>query len=247
MKKRINLRICNNDERRFVTYASSPFFRRTMKIADDLIAVLLNKEEIVLDRPSYIGQTVLDLSKLRMYKLQYQDLERYRQDLNCKIKIIAGDTDSFFLQCKNVDLNQLLGKMKDDGLLDTSNYPSNHSLFSRQVENKLGLFKDEAKGQLFEEWIFLRPKCYSLKYLNQVEVCKSKGVNLKGTMVKHDSYRTIYKENTRMTVPQTRFITRNHQLYTEKSTKMALRCLDDKRLWTAKNRSLAYGHRSIRT
>jgi len=96
LNKRINLRICNNDESSFVTYASSPFFKRTMKIADNLIAMLLNKEEIVLDRPSYIGQSVLDLSKLRMYQLQYQDLERYRQDLSCKIQIIAGDTDSFF-------------------------------------------------------------------------------------------------------------------------------------------------------
>jgi len=137
--------------------------------------------------------------------------------------------------------------MKDDGLLDTSNYPKGHSLFSRQVENKLGLFKDEAEGQVFDEWIFLRPKCYSLKNLNQVEVCKAKGVNLKGTKVKHKSYRRIYKQNTRMVVPQTRFITRNHQLYTQKSTKLALRCLDDKRFWTAKNRSSAYGHCNIGT
>ena len=247
LKKRLNLRIVNNDETRLVTYTSSPYFRRSMKIDDNLIGVLLNKEEIVLDRPSYIGQTVLDLSKLRMYQLQYQDLEKYRQEFNCEIKIVAGDTDSFFLKCKNVDLDQLLKKMQDDGQLDTSNYPADHPLYSTTVENKLGLYKDEACGKRFKEWIFLRPKCYSLKYRNNKEVLKAKGVNVKGTTLKHKNYKVVYKYNLVQSIPQTRFITRNHQLYTQKNTKVALKCLDDKRIWTAKNRSVAYGHWSVKT
>ena len=146
-----------------MTYASKPGFKRSIKVADDLIAVLLNKEIVCLDRPSYIGQSVLDLSKLRMYTLQYVELEKYRKQFNCEINIMAGDTDSFFVECKGVKLNQLLSAMIKDQLLDTSNYDKNDPLHSDKLGSVVGKSKDESKGQLkFKEWIFLRLKCYSL-------------------------------------------------------------------------------------
>jgi len=54
--------------------------------------------------------------------------------------------------------------MLRDGLLDSSNYPENHPLYSTKYRSKLGCVKDESCGKTFNEWIFLRPKCYSLRY-----------------------------------------------------------------------------------
>jgi len=216
-----------------------------MKIQDDLISVLLDKEEVCLDRPSLIGMAVLDLSKLRMYQLQYRDLQRYRKEFSCEICIIAGDTDSFFLQCKNVKLSQLLSKMKSDGLLDTSNYPKDHELFSRDYENKLGLIKDESKGRKYKEWIFLRPKCYSLLFDDDEEnseKLKAKGISLKQTNLRHLDYKNVFLNNTIVIVDQSRIVSKKHQLFSEKTEKKALQCLDDKRYWTGENNSLAYGH-----
>ena len=59
------------------------------------MAVLLFKEEIELNRPFYIGQSVLDISKLRMYQLQYQQSQDYMERFYCEIEIVARDTDSF--------------------------------------------------------------------------------------------------------------------------------------------------------
>ena len=244
LKNRINIRLCNT-VKKLATYASSPFFRKSVKIDDDFVSVFLNKEEICLDRPSYIGMAVLDLSKLRMYQLEYRDLEHYRQELSCKINIIAGDTDSFFLQCEGVKINQLLLKMRTDGLLDTSNYPIDHELFSREYENKLGLFKDEAKGRRYKEWIFLRPKCYSLKFdddKEKSEKLKAKGIILKDANLTHSSYKNVYLNNTVVRVDQRKIVSKNHQLFTERSKKKALQCLDNKRYWIGENTSLAYGH-----
>jgi len=244
LKNRINLRLCTTPKS-LETYTSSPFFRKTMKIHDDFIAVFLDREEICLDRPSYIGMAVLDLSKLRMYQLQYRDLERYRQEFSCQIQIVAGDTDSFFLQCQNVKLDQLLQKMHSDGLLDTSNYPKDHELYSRSYENKIGLFKDESKGRRYRQWVFLRPKCYSLKFDDDDEYSeklKAKGIILQDTNLTHSSYLNVYLNNTIVFVDQTKIVSKKHQLFTEKSTKKALQCLDDKRYWVGKNTSLAYGH-----
>ena len=247
LKKRINVRLCNN-AKKLVTYNSKAQFRRSMKIADDFIAILLAKDRIVLDRPSYIGQTVLDLSKVRMYKLQYVDLERYRNSLNCTINIVAGDTDSFFLECKGVNVReQLIPMMMNDGLLDTSNYSPTDELYSKKLDSIIGKFKDEGKGVPYIEWIFLRPKCYSM--LSDKVKMKAKGVNLteliKNKKITHQTYLDIYNNDDVLTIPQQRITSLEHQLYTIKTNKIALSCQDDKRCWIRKNKSVAYGHYSL--
>ena len=68
----------------------------TIEIADDLVSIILSQDEICLNRPIYIEQAVLDLSKVRMYELQYIELQRYRDMFRCEIKIMACDTYSFF-------------------------------------------------------------------------------------------------------------------------------------------------------
>ena len=241
LKKRINLRLCNN-KKKLMTYASKPTFRRTIKIADDLIGLLLNKDIVTLDRPSYIGQVVLDLSKLRMYQLHYIELEKYRKEFNCKLNIIAGDTDSFFLECKNIKLSTLLPAMIRDELLDTSEYNKNHPLYSEKLKAVVGKFKDESEAKFtFKEWVFLRPKCYSL-LTDSNEIKKAKGVNLKGTDLTHATYKAVYKKGLQKRVLQYRIGTSNHQLYTFRVNKLALTCNDDKRAWISRNESLAYGH-----
>jgi len=165
--KRVNMRLCNSDKQ-YVTYTSKPTFKRTFMISDDLVLVQLEKEKIPLEQPVFIGQAVLDISKLRMYKLYYNELCDYAVKLNGNIDIVAGDTDSFFLSCRNISLqDQLLPVMINDGLLDTSNYPEEHHMFSKQFEAKIGLVKDESKSHGYKEWVFLRPKCYSVLIAGQ--------------------------------------------------------------------------------
>ena len=211
LKKRLNIRFAINSKR-LMTYTSKPQFRRSMKIDDDLIALLLAKDRIVLDRPSYIGQTVLDLSKVRMYNLQYTDLEQYRVQFKCEINIVAGDTDSFFLECKGIRLENLIPRMMLDGLLDTSNYDKDDPFYSQQFNSKIGLIKDESKGVRYKEWIFLKPKCYSL--LSDKTSLKAKGVRLRGTEIKHQTYLDVFKNDSIITVPQERIGSIAHQLYT---------------------------------
>jgi hypothetical protein len=176
-----------------------------------------------------------------MYQLQYRDLEKYRQQFDCTLSIIAGDTDSFFVECKHVLLEHLMEAMLEDGLLDTSKFPTSHPLYSPN-NTQIGNFKDESKGVLrYTEWIFLRPKCYSLLSEEQ-ETAKAKGISLKQTAISHESYRRVYDEKVVISVPQKKFITRNHQLFTSNYNKVALSCNDDKRKWVGPNKSYAFGH-----
>ena len=269
VRKRTNLRLCQN-RKRLAVYSSRPTFKRTIHISDDLVAVLLLPELVTLNRPIYVGQSVLDISKLRMYELHYVELEKYRKEFQCEINIVAGDTDSFFLECINVDLRtQLLPAMIRDQLLDTSNYESSDPLYSSQLASRIGKFKDESGGGIdpFVEWIFLRPKCYSLLSQSQHDHRRSKGVMLHQTSLSHLDFKNEFmiherkrrreeedvdddeineeEHESRRYVKQRRIGSKNHQLYTIIQSKVALNINDDKRHWIGCNESLAYGHYSI--
>ena len=59
--------------------------------------------------------------------------------------MIAGDTDSFFLEFRGIIVpHQLLLAMATDGLLDSSNYPHDHPLYSSVGKAELGMVKDES-------------------------------------------------------------------------------------------------------
>jgi hypothetical protein len=209
----------------------------------------MKKEAIMLDRPIFIGQAVLDLSKLRMYDLNYRELEQYRERFNCQLNIVAGDTDSFFLECKNVSLkDELLPAMIEDGLLDTSNYPSSDPLYTNNNSNKIGLIKDESAGSTFyKEWLFIRPKCYSLLSYDGTNTKKAKGVqrDIIKRKLTHDYYSTsLLNPDESRYEKQRRIGSENHQLYTLLTCKRVMGGDggDDKRCWYQENASHAHGH-----
>ena len=189
IRKRTNLRLCNTPKK-LLTYTSKASFKRSEEITDDLVSVTLTKEAICLNRPIYIGQAVLDFSKLRMYNLNYNELEKYRHEFSCMIDIIAADTDSSFLCCRGVNVDsQLLPAMIRDGLLDTSNYPTTHPLYSKKFAAQIGKFKDEGAGVAkYVDWVFLRPKLYSLLTEDAKKCNKAKGVIMKQAKLTHQSY-----------------------------------------------------------
>ena len=242
IRKRKNLRLCNTPKK-LITYASKPTFKSSIAITENLVATILTKDVIVLNRPVYIGQAVLDMSKLRTYTLQYFELERYRNEFACDIDICAADTDSFFLCCRGVNLhNQLLPAMLRDEALDTSNYPSSHQLYTDKFTSQIGKFKDESAGVRYVDWVFLRPKLYSMLTEEDVEHKRAKGVIMSQAKLTHAKYVQTLDEATPHYVKQRRIGSTNHQLYTYETMKKALSSIDDKRCWIDGNNSLAYGH-----
>ncbi len=98
VRKRQSIRLCTTPEK-LVTENSQTTFRRSMLIQDNLVAAFHTKGRITLDKPIYIGQAVLDLSKLVMYELWYDKMLKYATEFHGSFKLIAGDTDSLFMEC----------------------------------------------------------------------------------------------------------------------------------------------------
>ena len=67
MRKRIKIRIIKT-EKDFIKYASRPTYINHNIFGKILVAIHEKKELLTLNKPIYIGCTVLELSKLEMYK-----------------------------------------------------------------------------------------------------------------------------------------------------------------------------------
>ena len=104
---------------------------------------------------------ILDYSKLLMYQFYYERINK----LWPNNQIIGYDTDSFFLNIETEDVYEDMKLIQDD--LDTSNYPSDHFLYSTKNKKVIGKFKDELGGAIMSELVFLRSKAYAFLVKNK--------------------------------------------------------------------------------
>jgi hypothetical protein len=166
------------------------------------------------------------------------------------MKIIGGDTDSLFINVLGpIDLLiDIYPAMIADELLDTSNYPQNHELYSNKLNSRLGCIKDEFKGEICQEVVLLAPKCYSFKLVNNSIKATAKGVGkvVKRTLT-HDDYRQRFFMRTELRKDIQRMQSYNHVIYNIKQRKIALSFFENKRGWLDDNNSLPYGHYRLPT
>ena len=242
VRKRINYKLVT-DEDKFNKMAASPFFHDRDIITNDIVGVHLLKPKVVLDKPVFIGQAVLDYSKLEMYNLYYKVLPQC--PLIKKLQLVGGDTDSFFLTIAtdtNITLSDVFNNLAQ--YIDTSNYPPSHPMYSTVNKAKLGCFKDETAGQILEEMILLRPKMYSMKFKDlDTSIKRAKGISKHVVhSMRHDTYREAFEDKKTTHVQMTIIRSKQHTLRTTTFRKRALSAWEDKRCWVSENESLPHGH-----
>ena len=242
VRKRQNYKLVN-DEKQFEKLLNSPFFLDRDIITEDIVGVKMMKPKVTLDKPIFIGQAVLDYSKLTMYNLFYKTLKQC--PLINDLTLLGGDTDSFFLELvtdPHITQNDILKNLEE--FVDFSNYPPTHPLYTCKNKAKLGCFKDECGGTEISEIVLLRPKMYSIKTKGEkMEIKRAKGISralVKNMRHKeyHDAYRQLKETYVNMTILKST----EHTVHTTTFRKRALSCLEDKRCWLNSNASLPHGH-----
>lgn len=228
----------------FQKYAFHPLCDNYFRLGDDAMVMNLLKSDIELNKPIYIGQCVLDFSKIVMYKL----LDQWKENPMCEsVQLIGGDTDSFFMEVTSIHgRDDILRSMSD--IFDSSNYPKEHPLYSEMNKARLGCFKDEAAGKEIEEFVCLAPKSYSYKYVDNHTDCRLKGVKeYKKKEISHDDYLNTYLTKIPKRMSQKNIQSQHHVLRTVTIPKVALNTWEDKRNWIGQNESYPYGHYKLQT
>ena len=76
-------------------YAREPNMKNIKYFSGSLLATEMRKTEITMNKPVYLGQAILDISKTLMYEFYY---EYMKPKYGNKVKLCYTDTDSSIMQ-----------------------------------------------------------------------------------------------------------------------------------------------------
>ena len=209
-------------------------FQDIKDFGEGLFAIQREKNKVVLNKPIFIGQCILDNSKLIMLKFWYKILkEKYnKQD---QLRLLMTDTDSLLFKVETEDYFNEMMEHKEH--LDLSKM--DNVLFKDLSNQKqLSKFKDESNGLPIYEFVGLRSKLYSYisiqrdedKKLILTESKKAKGVSKSSVkkFMKFDEYYSCIVNKNIIEKETISIRSKNHQLMTLKINKSALSSFDDK-------------------
>ena len=242
VRNRINMRLVN-DRKKKANLVRKINFKHATKFGEKIAAVHMKKTKVTLDKPIFVGAAILDLSKIHMFKFHYGYVKKKWE----KVKVLYSDTDSLILEIETDDFFADTGEDVEKWF-DTSKYPKDHFAAKNGFpvgKNKkvLGMFKDEADGQIIRGFVGLRPKCYSV-LMEEKQIKKAKGTK-KNTVkgISHEDYVRVLRGEKFPPMKNISFRSHLHEIFTEQMWKVALSAEDDKRIVMADGiQTLAIGH-----
>ena len=102
LRKRINVRLVNN-KKDFLKYTSKPTYVTHKLFDKDFAAIHEIKPVLMLNKPIYVGFTVLELSKWMMYDFHYNFIKK-----NFNAELLFTDTDSLTYEIKSENMKNFL-------------------------------------------------------------------------------------------------------------------------------------------
>jgi hypothetical protein len=257
VKNRINLHL-TTDENNAVKWFSKINFK-TSKNIDNLHLIETFKQEIVYDKPIYVGTSILDLSKLHMMDFHYNVIHK---EFEGKYNLIYSDTDSFVYNIEHPDIYKWMSDNRTHFDLSDS---LNKDLKDNTNKKVLGMFKDELSSVPMKEFIALNPKVYSFKADKDIiqrqpnifnedvkddvkaNVKKLKGISkvVVKKEITHEDYKTVLETGNSIDKEVTSIRSIKHDLYTLKQVKTALTCYYDKMYMIDNNNCVPYGYKNL--
>ena len=228
IRKRQNIFLVD-DGKKAVKLTSRPNFDRVTIFDKNLIAVHMKKTEVYFNKPVYVGQAILDLSKTLMFDFHYNYVKEKYKD---KAELSFTDTDSLLYQIKTDDFYKDISR-DIETKFDTSDYPPDHPSGVLTGVNKkvIGMFKDEVAGKQITCFVGLRPKLYSFKLEDDILTKECKGI--KKNVVKKKLDYEDYVDCLFLGKKQMRSMkiirSEKHDIYSKEVNKVALSNEDDKR------------------
>ena len=211
IRKHRDIRLVTNDKKRSIL-ASEPNYHATKHVSEDLLIMEMKKREVYMNKPIYLGNAILDISKTLMYDFWYDYIKPMYGD---NVKLCYMDTDSFFMMIKTddffKDINNDVKKW-----FDTSNFDKNDNrpLLIGKNKKVSGKFKDELGGKIITEFCALQPKTYAYKLDNDNDVKKAK--RTKKCIVKRhktfDNYVDILFNSNKLLKSQFTFTSDHHDM-----------------------------------
>ena len=245
VRNRASIKIVNGHEAgQLEKLFAKPHFQSAFVFEDsNLVSVKMGQSTVCLNRPIYLGQTILDNSKYIMYYFHYNYIKPKYAD---KAKLLMTDTDSLCYAIETEDFyKDIIFDVEDR--FDASNYDSHHPSGIPTGKNKKvpGMMKDEAGGKFIIEFVGLRPKLYAFTTQDTcVKKCKGVRKPVIEKWLNFDHYKDCLFNKTMYMTKYNMLKSRKHEITTEMVTKVALTGEDDKRflLQNSRHETHSLGH-----
>ena len=173
--KHRDIKLVTTEEKR-IKLISEPNYHTTKRFSENLLAIEMKKIKVKMNKPVYLGMSILDISRTLMYEFWYEYIKPKYKD---NAKLCYMHTDSFVISIKTEDFYKYIAN-DVEGWYDTSNYDENDKRPLPIGKNKkvIGLFKDELDGKIMTEFIALRAKAYAYLKEDGSEHNRAKGTKI---------------------------------------------------------------------
>ena len=130
------IKLLTTDKRRSIL-ASEPNYHLSKRISNDLMIIEMRKVEVKMNKQIYLGQAILDISKILIQEFWYDYIKPKYGD---KARLCYMDTDTFVIYIKTENFCKSIA---DDveRWFDTSNY-------DEKDERPLPIGKQKSNGQI---------------------------------------------------------------------------------------------------
>ena len=99
VRKHRDIKLVTTDKRRN-QLVSEPNYHTTKLFSGDLLAIEMKKTKVKMNKPVYLGLSILEISKTLMYEFWYDYIKPKYQN---NAKLCYMDTDSFIIHIKTED------------------------------------------------------------------------------------------------------------------------------------------------
>ena len=237
IRKHRNIKLVTNREA-YLKLVMKPNFKSGVRFGDNLMGCEMGKIKVVMNKPVYLEQAILDLSKVVMYEFHYDYMvPKYGK----KLDLCYKDTDSLIY---NIEMEDFYKDIAEDvpARFDTSGYNPDRPL-PVGLHKVIGLMKDELGGEIMTEFVTLRPKMYAYK-TGSAESKKCKGIKkcIICKTISFEDYKACLFGGGSSYRSQLMFRSLRHEAKTLEVNNLALSRDDDKRITVNETTSSARGH-----
>ena len=238
IRKHRNIKLITNREA-YLKVVMKPNFKSGVLFGENLMGCEMGKIKVVMNKPVYLGQAILDLSKIVMYEFHYDYMkQKYPEGLT----LCYMDMDSLVYDIETEDFYKDIAEDVKDRF-DMSDYNPDRPLPVGLNKKVIGMMKDEPGGEIMTEFVMLRPKIYAYK-TGGSDLKKCKGIKkcVVKKMISFEDYKNCLFSREISFRSQLMFRSLKHEVKMLEVNKLALSRDDDKRITVNGINSLARGH-----
>ena len=220
VRKHRDIKLVKTDYKRN-KLVSDPNYHIMNLISENLSIIEMKKVKMKMNKPIYLGLSILEVSKIIMYEFWYDYMKKKHGDM---VKLCYMDTDSLIMNIKTKDFYKDIAQDVEERF-DTSNDDVDRPLPKGKNKKVIGLMKDELGGGIITAFGGIMTDEF-------IEMKKAKGTKkcVIKKMLKFEDYKKCLFDNEPMLKSQQEFKSENHEVYTENINKIALSSNDDKRV-----------------